>query len=544
MINFPSAPALYELYEFEGKVWKWDGSAWTFIAGSDSSGASYSLLNNSAQLRLNANGSLTFPDNTIQLTAYTGNANGQYTLPIANTSVLGGVKIDGTTITIANGVISASAANLSGYQTIAGLSANVATLTSNDALNLGGIAANQYAYANISSLTKGSDTLSLDGANKVNLPGGTSYIFSATNNITIAPDNTNSNYLEIINNVGVTLSTDRTFEIRTNADGTDKVWSFTQGGNLFFPDATYQTTAWTGSVATLTSNNSLFLGGIAANQYAYANAIPSLAGYQTTAGLSANVATLTSNNTSFVGTTSAANVVSNTQLQSNLANYAALNTNVAFGSVSSNTATAFIAGIAANSGVALQMPHEGALRNMSTTPSSMYFDASNGGSAHGSFVFRSSNNFTTLLNLNINSATFNSGMAISGQTPYVGRTSFNVALDTVVTVDNIKYRISNQGGVFPQIASASGSTVDVCYDVLGIVGGTTNPAYANNSGYILLADGTWLSIYSAHGVDTRGDRLTAHITDKAAGRIYRVTFMKTNNNSNVDGYNIIVERII
>jgi hypothetical protein len=48
--------------------------------------------------------------------------------------------------------------------------------------------------------------------------------------------------------------------------------------------------------------------------------------------LSANVATLTSNNTSYVGSVTAANVVSNNQLSSNLANYqttAGLSANVA-----------------------------------------------------------------------------------------------------------------------------------------------------------------------------------------------------------------------
>lgn len=53
---------------------------------------------------------------------------------------------------------------------------------------------------------------------------------------------------------------------------------------------------------------------------------------QTTAGLSGNVATLTSNNTSFVGSVSAANVVSNAQLSANLGNYqttAGLNANIA-----------------------------------------------------------------------------------------------------------------------------------------------------------------------------------------------------------------------
>jgi hypothetical protein len=58
----------------------------------------------------------------------------------------------------------------------------------------------------------------------------------------------------------------------------------------------------------------------------------SLSGYQTTSGLSANVATLTANNTSFVGSVSAANVVSNAQLSANLTSYqttAGLSANVA-----------------------------------------------------------------------------------------------------------------------------------------------------------------------------------------------------------------------
>ena len=210
--------------------------------------------------------------------------------------------------------------------------------------------------------------------------------------------------------------------------------------------------------------------------------------------------------------------------------------NISATSITSNSATAFIAGTAAESGVALQMPREGALRNMTNGTNNMYFDVSNGGTSHGAFVFRSSSAFTELLNLSTDGP--------KATTTYKGKTSFNVGLDTVVTVDNLKYRISNQGGVFPQVASASGSTVDVCYSGIGYVNGATNPATAHNSGYILLADGTWLSLYSTHGMDDRGDLITFHVTDKSAGKIYRVTFLVTNNSSNTTGYNILVERII
>ena len=103
--------------------------------------------------------------------------------------------------------------------------------------------------------------------------------------------------------------------------------------------ANYQTTAGlSANVATLTANNTSFVGTVSAanvvsnaqlssnlaNYVTTTNLTNNLANYQTTADLSANVATLTANNTSFVGTVSAANVVSNAQLSSNLGNYAAL----------------------------------------------------------------------------------------------------------------------------------------------------------------------------------------------------------------------------
>lgn len=102
--------------------------------------------------------------------------------------------------------------------------------------------------------------------------------------------------------------------------------------------ANYQTTAGlSANVALLTANAAGYLGnssGTLANitswisgnaATAYSNAVSSFSGaYQTTAGLAANVATLTANNTSFVGSISAANVVSNGQLQSNLASYQTL----------------------------------------------------------------------------------------------------------------------------------------------------------------------------------------------------------------------------
>jgi hypothetical protein len=95
-----------------------------------------------------------------------------------------------------------------------------------------------------------------------------------------------------------------------------------------------------------TANNVSFVGTVSAvnvvsnaqlsanlgNYVTTTNLTNNLSNYQTTAGLSANVATLTANNTSFVGSVSAANVVSNAQLSANLGNYqttSGLNANIA-----------------------------------------------------------------------------------------------------------------------------------------------------------------------------------------------------------------------
>jgi hypothetical protein len=57
---------------------------------------------------VNANTAVTFARIDVLEGGAVGGGGGSYTLPTANTTVLGGVKVDGTTITIANGVISSA----------------------------------------------------------------------------------------------------------------------------------------------------------------------------------------------------------------------------------------------------------------------------------------------------------------------------------------------------------------------------------------------------------------------------------------------------
>ena len=143
-INFPDNPNVNDVHTESslGKSWKWDGTTWliyssstTGIALGDLSVSSQSASGGGALTYNNTNGIFTYtpPALTTTFLGLTDTPNtftsdkwlkvnsggtalewadapsggGSYTLPTASTTVLGGVKIDGTTITIdATGVIS------------------------------------------------------------------------------------------------------------------------------------------------------------------------------------------------------------------------------------------------------------------------------------------------------------------------------------------------------------------------------------------------------------------------------------------------------
>ena len=107
-INFPDSPTPNDTFTDGGRTWIWDGTTWK-IYSSTSSGIGLSNLSvttssvGTAALSYNSTtGVFTYtpPDLSGYLTQ-------QYTLPTASTTVLGGVKVDGSTITInGSGVIS------------------------------------------------------------------------------------------------------------------------------------------------------------------------------------------------------------------------------------------------------------------------------------------------------------------------------------------------------------------------------------------------------------------------------------------------------
>jgi hypothetical protein len=371
---------------------------------------------------------------------------------------------------------------------------------------------------------------------------------------------------------------------------TNYSWQFNTSGQMTFPDSTVQTTAWTGSVAysnvtgtptlatvatsgsysDLTNKPTLFDGAYASlsgkptlfsgsyNDLTNKPTIPADytfnvaaddstlrtidreetvkfigAGGITTASDAEGAITITQ------GAAAAGTLTGNT-LASGVTASSLTSVGTLTG-VTSNAATAFIAGDAAISGVALQLPREGALRNTHNgANNNMYFDVSTGGTSHGQFQFRSSNAFTNVLTMSPTAFNISTNAVVTARTPSFGRLPWNSAIDTELTIDNYRFRVSNQGGNFPQIISNTGGTVNTAWTAVAARSGSAITQTGSTG--ILLPNNSWTSLYTSAGMDNPGDTITVTLQDKTAGKIYRVTFMRSDDGS--IGYNIIAERLL
>jgi hypothetical protein len=181
------------------------------------------------------------------------------------------------------------------------------------------------------------------------------------------------------------------------------------------------------------------------------------------------------------------------------------------------------------------------LRNLNNGLTNMYFDVSTGGSTNGQFQFRSSNAFTNVLTMSPTAFNVSTDAVVTARTPSFGRLAWNSAIDTELTVDNYRFRVSNQGGIFPQVISNTGGTVNSAWTVVAARSGSAITQTGSTG--TLVPNNTWTSLYTSGGMDSAGDTYVATLQDKGAGRIYRVTFMRSDNGSTT-GYNIIAERLI
>ena len=108
-INFPNNPNPNDTHSSGGKTWLWDRTSWKL---NSTAAAGMALTDLSVTTTSTGTAALSY-NNTNGVFTYTPPDLGAntYSLPTASTTVLGGVKIDGSTITINNGVISGA----SGY---------------------------------------------------------------------------------------------------------------------------------------------------------------------------------------------------------------------------------------------------------------------------------------------------------------------------------------------------------------------------------------------------------------------------------------------
>ena len=516
-----------------------------------------------------------------------------YTLPTASSSTLGGVKIDGTTITInGSGVITANYpdtlaeltdTNVSGASNNQVLTWNTstskwipttvngvdtlptgiayygsfydisATQTATSLTTAYVIAIGQTAEANGVSIVSGNRiTFAYAGTyeieyslqfHNVETQGSDVNVWFRKNGTDIADSNSrftipskqdNNGYLIAVTPYLVTVAAgdyvqivwsaedNTTTKIETLAAGTTPTVPRTPGVIVLVSPVTALIVPTT--VASLTVTGDISTGSLTTTQTTFplvnTNATTvNFAGAATTLNMGASTGTTTINNNLSMGSGKTIGTTA---------------------SITSNAVTAFIAGDNSISGVALQLPSEGALRNLTNGLTNMYFDVSIGGTTNGQFQFRSSSSYTNVLTMSPTAFNVSTDAVVTSRTPSFGRLPFNSAIDTELTIDGMRFRVSNQGGIFPQVIG-NGASRNLAWTVVAARSGSA-VTQAGSTGTIV-ASNAWTSLYTLGGMDSAGDTFTATLQDKALSRIYRITFMRSDNGSTT-GYNIIAERLL
>lgn len=225
----------------------------------------------------------------------------------------------------------------SGYQTTAGLSANVLTLVANNVTYVGSITAanvvsNGQLQANLGNYLLIADVVSTVASLTSN---NTLYVGTTTSANVVSNAQLQANLTNYQTSAGLASNVVTLTSNSTNYVGSVDAANVVSNAQLQANLTNYQTSAgMSDNVATLTANNTSYVGTVsAANVVSNAQLQANLGNYQTTAGLSSNVLTLTANNTTYVGSVTAANVVSNAQLQANVSTLQ--------GEITANAATAY-----------------------------------------------------------------------------------------------------------------------------------------------------------------------------------------------------------
>jgi hypothetical protein len=505
-------------------------------------------------------GNITFPDSTIQTTAWTGSV--AYA-SVTGTPTLATVATSGSYADLSNkptiytsayiGTTSLAFNRSSASQTLNGVSIDGSAATLTTARNINGVSFNGSTNINVPSITDGTNTLKIvavpstlagaAGDVKGNVAFDDTYSYycktsyGGSSYSVITSSGTSAPYMQIRKGVYPTPQAGWTVTFGTPVT----ITSVVDAGVVFGYDS------WTlnfGSSVSTTGGNTYTLTDTSSTIWVRTpwNAITS-SGNAATATKLATARAI--NGVDFDGSaaitvTAAAGTLSGSTLASGVTASSLTSVGTLTG-VTSNAATAFIAGSAAESGVALQMPREGALRNLTNgANNNMYFDVSIGGTSQGQFQFRSSSSFTNVLTMSPTAFNVSTDAVVTSRTPSFGRLPFNSAIDTELTIDGMRFRVSNQGGNFPQVIG-NGASRNLAWTVVAARSGSA-VTQAGSTG-TLVPNNSWTSLYTFAGMDSAGDTFTATLQDKGEGRIYRVTFMRSDNGSTT-GYNIIAERLL
>lgn len=227
-IVFPKDPYIGIKFSSGDNTWTWDGVAWNILKP-ESTSLNILTLVPGAEPTSTTEGMLAIADGSewdpsgngdVQLMIYLDDewqevtVGESYTLPVATTDILGGVKVDGTTVIINNGVISAieggSITLTNSFETIAvpGQQSVVAT-TASDTLNL-------IPGSGISISTEpGSDSITISNSQDL------SQIFS----FSVAGDDStqrlisNNELIKFIGGTGISTTTDDEGNVTISATG-------------------------------------------------------------------------------------------------------------------------------------------------------------------------------------------------------------------------------------------------------------------------------------------------------------------------------------
>jgi len=337
-------------------------------------------------------GNITFPDSTIQTTAFTGTATtatyaqtvlGSTQTAITSLGTLTRLNVSGivTATNFVGTLTTAQQPNITSVGTLTGLSST------------GTISVNYTPATTIGQaiVATGKDTL-----------GGTGYFdfLRATNNTSGGANGTKTFRID---NTG-------TFQILNNVYNAT-IFSVTDNGYIAINQAS-------GATNGIPVNNGIAMNN---NSYIFDDGNYHITSKSGSIWINANDGSSVNINTQVPSGTTPGGMVVQGAVQSQ---------------GSGTAATSFISGIGAYSGIALQMsPNSSgaanqAIRDTSSAASTMYFDVNTGGTANGTFKWRSSNSFTELMVLNSTSLNVNKQMLIGGgsQSAYVtinGTNSYN-----------------------------------------------------------------------------------------------------------------------